>query len=207
MKKFKHIKQTHDTITAVTAEVMTEKQNDMRKGLEDGKDLMTLLLRANATADEHRRMSDEEISVGITYVQHPYGFLLTTHARARSTITFAGRKSHAPAETPPAADRSLTDTAIASTLAFALWELAKSPKIQRRVRDEVLTAKRDIVKSTGTDEIPFSYCEKMPLLNALIKVDRSFITNIGGNELTVWFKGDAQVSSGRVHGFQAGGRR
>ena len=68
MKKFKYIKQTRETITAVSAEVMAGKLNDMRNGLEDGKDLMSLLLRANSTADEHRRMSDEEINAGVTYV-------------------------------------------------------------------------------------------------------------------------------------------
>jgi len=68
VKKFKYIRQTHETITAVAAEVMTEKQNLMRKGLEGGKDLMSLLLRANSTEDKYRRMSDEELNAGITCV-------------------------------------------------------------------------------------------------------------------------------------------
>jgi cytochrome P450 len=65
-KKFKYIRQTHDTITAIAAEVMTEKQNEMRKGLDGGKDLLSILLRANAEEAKHRRMSDEEITAGVT---------------------------------------------------------------------------------------------------------------------------------------------
>ena len=66
-----------------------------------------------------------------------------------------------------------TGTTTASTLSFALWELAKNPVTQRRVRDEVQTAKRVILRGTGIDEIPFSYYEKMPLLVALIKVSHN----------------------------------
>ena len=65
-KKYRYIRQTRDTITAIAAEVMREKRNDIRKGLGGGKDLMSLLLRANAKEDKERRMSDEEIIAGIT---------------------------------------------------------------------------------------------------------------------------------------------
>ena len=71
MKRFKYLRQIRGTMFTIAAEVMTEKQDDMRKGLEDGRDLMSLLLRANAAEDEHRRMSDEEMYAGITYVQYP----------------------------------------------------------------------------------------------------------------------------------------
>lgn len=65
-KKYKYIRQTRDTINAIAAEVMAEKQNNMRKGLEGGRDLMSLLLHANSGEDKQRRMSDEEITAGIT---------------------------------------------------------------------------------------------------------------------------------------------
>ena len=65
-KKFRYIKQTRETITAIAAEVMAKKQNDMKNGLVGGNDLMSLLLRANAGEDKQRRMSDEEITAGIT---------------------------------------------------------------------------------------------------------------------------------------------
>jgi cytochrome P450 len=65
-KKYGLIRQTRDTITAIAAGVLGEKQDDMRKGLDGGKDLMSLLLRANSREDKHRRMSDEEITAGIT---------------------------------------------------------------------------------------------------------------------------------------------
>ena len=65
-KKYKYIRQTRDTINAIATEVMAEKQNNMRKGLEGGRDLMSLLLHANSGEDKQRRMSDEEITAGIT---------------------------------------------------------------------------------------------------------------------------------------------
>ena len=99
-----------------------------------------------------------------------------------------------------------TDTTTASTLSFALWELAKSPVTQRRVRDEVLTAKHIILENTGIDEIPFSYYEKMPLLVALIKVSRT-ATYGDKCKLTVWCAGDSQDTSGRIHGSEASAGR
>ena len=101
----------------------------------------------------------------------------------------------------------LSDTTTASTLAFALWELAKSPETQMRVRNEILEARLDVLKSTGTDEIPFGYYEKMPLLIALIKVRRSFIMSVDDPEFTLRYKGNTQDASGRVHGCQASDRR
>lgn len=73
---------------------------------------------------------------------------------------------------------------------------------QRRVRDEILAAKHDVLKSTGIDEIPFSYYEKMQLLVALTKVYRNF-ADADDSELTFRYTGDAQGVSSRVHGFQA----
>lgn len=69
-KKYKYIRQTRETITAIAAEVMAGKLSNMRKGLEDGRDLLSLLLRANAGEDPQRRMSDEEINAGVTSVQY-----------------------------------------------------------------------------------------------------------------------------------------
>ena len=49
---------------------MAEKRNDMMNGLEGGKDLMSLLLRANAKEDKQQRMSDEEVNAEIMWVQY-----------------------------------------------------------------------------------------------------------------------------------------
>ena len=68
-KKYKYLKQSRDTIAAVAAEVMTEKRAIMKKGLEGGKDLMSLLLRANAGEDEKGRLSEEEVNAEIGWVQ------------------------------------------------------------------------------------------------------------------------------------------
>ena len=65
-KKYRRIRQTRDIVTVIAAEVMREKRNDIRKGLGSGKDLMSLLLRANVKEDKEQRMLDEEIIAGIT---------------------------------------------------------------------------------------------------------------------------------------------
>ena len=64
-KKYKYIRQTHDIMTAIAADVLTEKGNDMKNGLSGGNDLVSLFLRANSGEDKQRRMSDEEIVAGI----------------------------------------------------------------------------------------------------------------------------------------------
>jgi cytochrome P450 len=66
--------------------------------------------------------------------------------------------------------------------------LAKQPETQRRVREEILAARRDALRSTGTDEIPFSYYEKMPLLVAVTKVRRNLVTSVYEDGLTFWYK-------------------
>ena len=75
-----------------------------------------------------------------------------------------------------------------------------------RVRNKILEARLNILKSTRTDEIPFGYYEKMPLLIALIKVRLSFIMSVDDPELISQYKGDTQGTSGRVHGRQASDR-
>jgi hypothetical protein len=97
-------------------------------------------------------------------------------------------------------DRSPTDATTASALAFTLWELAKGPETQRRVREEILAARREVLKSAGTDEIPFSHYEKMPLLVALTKVYPDLIVNLFENEFTFFYKGGTKDTPGLVHG-------
>lgn len=52
----------------------------------------------------------------------------------------------------------------ASTLAFALYELAKRPDFQAELRAEIL----DNLEKSQSGDMQY---EAMPLLNALIKVD------------------------------------
>ena len=204
-EKSRSIRRTRDTIASVAAEVMIEKRNDMSKGLSGGKDLMSLLLRANAGESKQQRMSDDEVNAVIVYVCSLKGFLPATHTRARSAVIVAGCTFYMRAGNPSCLT-VLPDTNTASTLAFALLELAKSPETQRRVRDEILAAKGDVSRSAGTDQIPFDHYEKMPLLIALIKVYHSSIMNVDDGELTFEYEGDTQNAPGHIHDFQGSGR-
>ena len=64
-EKSRSIRRTRDTLASVAEKVMTEKRDDMSKGLSGGKDLMSLLLRANAGESKQQRMSDEEVDASI----------------------------------------------------------------------------------------------------------------------------------------------
>jgi len=97
-KKYKYLKQARTTIDAVAAEIMAAKRAGMMKGLEGGKDLMSLLLRANAKEDEKWKLSDEEIVAEIRWVRYSPKFLPDTHPKAHSTIIFIGGTFRVPAE-------------------------------------------------------------------------------------------------------------
>jgi hypothetical protein len=97
-KQNKSIRRTRDTIAAAAAEVMAEKRTAMEKGLEGGKDLMSLLLRANAKEDKSGRLSDVEVNAEIMWVQCLQVFLSIVHARLRRTMISAACTFHVPAE-------------------------------------------------------------------------------------------------------------
>ena len=99
-EKFKYIRQARNTIDSVAAEVMAEWRAGAMNGSGDGRDLMSLLLRANAGEDEKLRLSDEELIAEIRWAGYSPKFLPSTHARAHSTIIFVGCTFHVAVESP-----------------------------------------------------------------------------------------------------------
>lgn len=61
------------------------------------------------------------------------------------------------------------DGTTANTLAFALWELAKNPDLQRRIRKEI-SHTLHVVQQQGENEIGFGKYDSMDLLTAFLKV-------------------------------------
>lgn len=57
----------------------------------------------------------------------------------------------------------------ASTVTFALYELAKHPDIQNELREEIKAARAE-AERRGDSEFTIANLESMKLLNAVIKV-------------------------------------
>jgi hypothetical protein len=99
----------------------------VRQSMEkhDGKDVMSVLLRANGSEDPKDKMSNDEVVCQISCARAFTFFKpILTHSFAhalpkRSNIMLAGH-----------------DTT-ASTLSWFLWEIAKHPESQERIRTEV----------------------------------------------------------------------
>jgi cytochrome P450 len=88
---------------------------------------------------------------------------------------------------------SHTDGSTASTLSFALWELAKDVDLQQRLRQEIKETLRR-VQANGETEIGFDEYDNMSLLVAFIKVSRKLYSSI--IHKTSWrFPGSLEVAS------------
>ena len=137
----------------------------------DGKDVMSVLLRANASEDPRGRLSDGEMVDQIAYVgrsQRVVVYLLTFN----STLLFAGH-----------------DTTT-NTLTWYLYELARNPESQERVRAEIAT----IRAKKGGEGLSATDIESMAYTLATLKVYRCYdrrvliakvsLCNTGGSEIT-----------------------
>ncbi|PIL27010.1 cytochrome P450 [Ganoderma sinense ZZ0214-1] len=79
----------------------------------DGKDVMTLLIKANASADANTRLDDEELIAEMF------------------TLTLAGHET------------------TSTTLSFVLYELARHPAYQARMREEIRAARARVIARGG----------------------------------------------------------
>jgi len=106
-----------------------------RKAIEQGngqKDIMSLLLKANASANDDAKLRDDEIIPQMR------------------TIMFAAHET----------------TAI--TIAWGLYELAKQPEVQARLREEIMETRRNI-KARGETEFTTNDFDAMPYMTAVMK--------------------------------------
>jgi cytochrome P450 len=107
----------------------------------DGKDVMSVVLRANASEDPRGRLSDTEMVDQIAYVrrsQREVVYVLTVN----SSLLFAGH-----------------DTS-SNTLGWYLYEIARNPESQKRVRAEIVAirAKKggEILSATDLDSMAYT---------------------------------------------------
>lgn len=119
----------------------------------DGKDVMSVLLRANAAETSHLKLSSSEVidqisSVFFLYLPRTSVYVNLNHPRA---LLLAGH-----------------DT-IANTLTWWLWELAKHPDSQSRVMEEIASARAKL-EARGETEFSIADLEGMIFMNATMKV-------------------------------------
>ena len=98
----------------------------------DSKDIMSVLLRANAAEEEKLRLTDHEVIDQISYATRDCRRICSTSYLACSTLVLAGH-----------------DTTASST-AWWLYELSRHPDWQTRVREEVHLARRKLVEAGVT---------------------------------------------------------
>lgn len=68
LKKFVVLRAVDKEVTSIAKELITTKMAAYEQGLEGGKDLMSLLIRANANEDARSKLSEEEVKAEIAYV-------------------------------------------------------------------------------------------------------------------------------------------
>lgn len=101
----------------------------------DGKDVMSVLVRANASENPKTKLSEPEVIDQI------------------STLMLAGH-----------------DTT-AATASWVLWELAKDPEFQRKVREEIRAARAQVT-ARGDADFSMADLEGLTLMQAAMKVRR-----------------------------------
>jgi cytochrome P450 len=119
----------------------------------DGKDMISVLLRANASENPSNKLTDDELIYQITCANIPsflnYSKSLLAHVfLAYSTLLFAGH-----------------DTT-ANTLTWFLWEVAKHPESQERIRAEIAGFR----ERKGEEQPSFVDLDNMAYTQAALKV-------------------------------------
>jgi len=116
----------------------------------DGKDIMSVLLRANASENDTNRMSDDETFsqvvcvIALLFNRSPYVHALPKY----SSLLLAGHET------------------TANSLGWFLWEMAKHPESQERIRAEIAAVRA----RKGDQQISVVELDNMTYTQAALKV-------------------------------------
>ena len=121
----------------------------MRKSIAkgDGRDIMSILLRANNSEDPETKLSDGEVVDQVGWVTRQV-YDPVRHLTRRRTLLFAGH-----------------DTT-AGSLTWFLWEIAKHPESAREIREEIAAVRARI----GARDFSITDLEGMSTMLAALKV-------------------------------------
>ncbi|GJE88905.1 cytochrome P450 [Phanerochaete sordida] len=131
-REYTRFRHTLNVINKVSKSLIDQKAADLLAGDKTSKDVMSVLVRANASEDPRARLSEEEM------------------VSQMATLTLAGHET------------------TASTLTWLLYELARHPEYQQKMRDE-LAAKRAELHARGEPDFSMDDLEGMPYLHAALK--------------------------------------
>ncbi|KAH9935136.1 PAH-inducible cytochrome P450 monooxygenase PC-PAH 1 [Epithele typhae] len=131
-KDHRRFRKTLDVINAFAKELITEKTAHAQTGKDNKKDIMSLLVRANASEDPRSRLTEDEM------ISQVATFLLAGHETTASSMT------------------------------WILWELAKHPEYQSKIRAEV-RAVRARVTGRGDSEYSVADLDTMTYTLAAMK--------------------------------------
>ncbi|KAI0715286.1 cytochrome P450 [Earliella scabrosa] len=110
-RMLKRAAETSSLFREVAGRLLKEKESEMNAKAEDGhKDVLSILVKANASEEPKGRLSDDEMKAQM------------------QTLTLAGHET------------------TASTVSWLLWELAKNPDYQTRLRAEIRAAREATVE-------------------------------------------------------------
>jgi len=127
-----HARHTAQLANAVTRQLVDSKAEALLHG-KGNKDILSLLVRANASEDAKAKLTDEELL-----------------AQMR-TILLAGHETSA------------------TSLCWVLFELARHPDVQSRLRKEIRDTEAAIHARGGGSDFTASDLDGMPYLNAVLK--------------------------------------
>ena len=116
----------------------------------DGKDVMSVLLRANLSEDPRGRLSDTEVVDQIAYVQRSQREVVVVYLLTfNSSLLFAGH-----------------DTS-SNSLGWYLYEISRNPESQKRVRAEIAAIR---AKKGGEILLSATDLDSMTYTQAALKV-------------------------------------
>lgn len=130
-KRLVRVRETKAVTNHVAKKLIDAKAQQVQAG-HTGKDVLSLLVKANLSEAANRRLSEEELYAEM------------------SIILFAGHET------------------TSTSLTWTLWELARRPDVQNRLRHEVTEAYAR-VRSEGQENLSLGDLEKMPYFQAVIK--------------------------------------
>ncbi|TFK45416.1 cytochrome P450 [Heliocybe sulcata] len=130
-RRFVRLREACRASVDTAASLVKEKGQALLEG-RGNKDVMSLLVKANASTNEKAKLTDDEL-----------------YAEMR-IILFAGHET------------------TSNSLTLMLWELAKNPQVQSRLRDEI-RATEAAMRARGASELTLADMENMHYLQAFLK--------------------------------------
>ncbi len=145
-----HAQNTNKLSTILAQELVTEKSKALLEG-NGRKDIMSMLVKANASENPQKRLEQRELLAQMKYVFLVYIGAVIHRIRHTSTIILAGHET------------------TANSISFALLEMCRKPEMQDRLREEI-RATEQVVRKRGDSSFLPTDLESMPYLSAMIKV-------------------------------------